>query len=775
MPPTPSAARLRPRPRDFRACGAALALAYLSFATGAAQTQVPSPPSVDDPTRLPLFEVRDRRTGAYGAREATSTTRISQPIQDTAQTVSVVTRELIDDTQGLRMLDVAKFVTPVFEGTSRGGDRFVMRGFGSTTSLRFIDGVSVGAAAGNMSSNQTNIERLEIIKGPNAILVPGGAFGNIVNMITKSPRFANFTHLSLRARTYYGSEASIDAGRVLADRKTAVRLIATVWDGDGYAHGSFRRGRLLAPSFTHQFSPDTVLILKMETLHNLDSYGTDVTIDPAVGTKVGGYARKHPLLPRDNLWGPDERHRRETRLTSELRFKLANRIAARVWVMANEVLYDNRGAAAGAPVAGQQGSRNPLTGEWEPFQSFVYDAATRTVEVTTHAPSTDTRFIRRAGTDRLLIRELHFKSDYAVDYRVRAGVTGTTIAGFSANDFTNHWQQWSTERPTLDYATGRGIGSDEPLVSVLNRDEDIARRDIQGFVYQRVNAGGGRIILSGGIARFRGTLARVDERNFPALTGPRRNRVTSTDYNFGAIYKPVAAVSLFAGYNRVGGGLPGPLSAGENTSENFKVGFGDQRELGAKTTLFDQRLSLSASYYEIVQTNVSLLNSARNQDVTQPAYIFADLENRGWEVEFNALLTPQLEVIGNVTHLHMRDVFGARQRMVLDNVAALFARYTFREGLLKGLGLSIGADYTDRMAGDQPTLFTIAGALNQPSFYIAPRTLVQAGISYRSERWSAGIVVFNLTNKDYIQSSGRRTLVQPGDPRNVSATLEIRW
>jgi len=558
----------------------------------------------------------------------------------------------------------------------------------------------------------------------------------------------------------------LDAGRGFDDEKSAARLVATVWDAHGYADGSFRRGYLFAPSFAHRFSKDAELILKLETLRNRDSYGMDVAIDPAVGTSTGGYARKHPLLPRDNLWGPDERFRRETRLTAELRFKLAGRVAARLWAMADEALYDNRGA---------QGATNPLTGGWEPFKTFVYNAATRTVAVTTLTPSANTRFNRTAGTDRLLAREVHVKNDYAVEYRLGSRATGTTVAGWTANGFPNHWPNWNNARPAVDYASGRRTGPDEPLTSTRKRDEDIKQRDLQGFLYQRFNALGDRVIVSGGLARFYGVLERVDGRNFPVLTGPRANRIRVTDYNVGGIYKPIPSVSLFAGYNRIGGALPGPLSAGETTAENFKVGTGDQREFGVKSTLFDQRLTLSASYYEIAQSNVSVLNGARSQDVTQPAFIFFDLENRGWEAEFTALVTPQLELIGNVTHMHMRDVFGIRQKMVPDNAAALFTKYTFRQGPGKGFGVSLGADYMDRVAGDQATLFTVAGVSNQPSFYLAPRVLLQAGVSYRRERWSAAFGVFNLANKDYILSSNSRTQVQPGEPRNYSATLELRF
>ncbi len=52
---------------------------------------------------------------------------------------------------------------------------------------------------------------------------------------------------------------------------------------------------------------------------------------------------------------------------------------------------------------------------------------------------------------------------------------------------------------------------------------------------------------------------------------------------------------------------------------------------------------------------------------------------------------------------------------------------------------------------------------------------MQAGVSYGRERWNLALMVMNLTNKDYIQSSTSRSVLLPGEPRNLSVTLELKW
>jgi iron complex outermembrane receptor protein len=369
---------------------------------------------------------------------------------------------------------------------------------------------------------------------------------------------------------------------------------------------------------------------------------------------------------------------------------------------------------------------------------------------------------------------VHLKNDYASEYNLGAGVKGTTIAGLSANYQRVAWKNWNGTRPTVDYATGQRVGADVPLQLVLVKDKIAAQEDMQVFAYQRFNLLNDQVIVSGGVSQFWGVLERLDNSPVsPPLLPSTRNAVT--DANWGIIYKPVKQVSLFAGYNRVGGALPSSIQAGDFATNGYRVGFGDQWEYGVKTAFLNGRITTSASYFKIAQTNVTAPNSAFSTDPTQPQFLFFDLRNKGWEFETNAAITKEFMLVGNYTHMHMRDTYGIPQRMVADNAGALFAKYTFAEGPVKGLGLSLGLDYVDKSAGDQTTLTTAAGVANQPSFYLAARTLLEAGVSYKRDKWSVGVIVNNLTNKDYIVSSSTRTNLVEGDPRNYSVTLDYRF
>ena len=250
-----------------------------------------------------------------------------------------------------------------------------------------------------------------------------------------------------------------------------------------------------------------------------------------------------------------------------------------------------------------------------------------------------------------------------------------------------------------------------------------------------------------------------------------------TDSNVGVIFKPQRNVSLFAGYNKVGGALPTSILAGE-TAANFIIQTGDQLEAGVKTTLLNGRVTTSFSWFDIAQSNFQVPNSAFNIDPRQPQFLFQDLTSTGYEFEFTALLHQQLLLVGNFIHLRMRDPNGVRQRMVPDNAAALFLKYEVAG--VKGLALTLGLDYMDSAPGEQASGITAASTAtkvipNQPSFYVAPRTIANLGVSYRRDQWTTRVSIDNALDKDYIQSAGSRNTLVAGLPRTWAVSLAYKF
>ena len=77
--------------------------------------------------RLPSFTVLEYKANPYQSQQALSASRIALPILDIPQTISVIPKELMDDAMGNRMLDAAKYVTPVVENTLPFGGEWLLR------------------------------------------------------------------------------------------------------------------------------------------------------------------------------------------------------------------------------------------------------------------------------------------------------------------------------------------------------------------------------------------------------------------------------------------------------------------------------------------------------------------------------------------------------------------------------------------------------------------------------------------------------------------------
>lgn len=143
--------------------------------------------------------------------DTVSSPKLTQPLVDTPQTISVIKKEIIQE-QGLTTVVEALRNTPGItlqlgeNGNTSVGDTFQMRGFSTDTSI-FVDGIRDLSA---VTRDTFNIDQVEVVKGPAGADVGRGAASGYINLVSKLPAADNFA----------GGSASInDAGtkRVTAD------------------------------------------------------------------------------------------------------------------------------------------------------------------------------------------------------------------------------------------------------------------------------------------------------------------------------------------------------------------------------------------------------------------------------------------------------------------------------------------------------------------------------------------------------------------------------
>jgi iron complex outermembrane receptor protein len=611
----------------LRVMAVALSLGACRFAFAQPAATPAAATAGQEVIELPKFVITETPLNPYQSQQALSATRVAMSIQDVPQTLSVVTSDFIADSMSLKMSDAAKYITPVVESTLPfGGDRYMIRGF--QVSAEFIDGSIISGGSGySMSIPQYNIDRIEVIKGPNAILVPGGYPGGQMNPITKAPMARDAQSLTLNLSQYNGNDVGFDVNRVLNEKNhMAVRLVGGYWRNTHmYIKNMFRIGYEISPSFSVELSPTQKLTLKADFLQNRETNMGGLPVDPTIGSTGSAVVARG--LPRDWSFGNEDdcRHRSTERLSAELLSTLGEHVTSRFYLMGDHVRRIDVGGTNDALANAGGGSRNPFTGLYEPgvnWNTSAWDTATDnhrtdpTVVIPTlagtSAPVTDpslwyyTHNVTRVDLE---YAEAHFKNDYAAKFET-SWFKSTTLGGITADFSKVQFKSWaaattnfgaySASRPAVaNNPNGATIGGitypglfaityppyQFPAIvpanfnllsptSVQSGGNIISKQStVQGFIFETLSAFDDRVQLSGGLSRFYGVLTRADAtltslNNNILLAAPTYNLVTNAK-SIGIVIKPIKEVSLFASRNTTGGTMPGELGPGtylENTT-----------------------------------------------------------------------------------------------------------------------------------------------------------------------------------------------------------------
>jgi catecholate siderophore receptor len=242
--------------------------------------------AADEPD-IPAVTITGTRQLAptYNATTATSATKIDAPLRDIPQTVNVIPQQVLRD-QGVRsMQDALKSVPGI--GFSHGDgqrDEVKIRGF-TAVADQFIDGMRDDAL---YFRDLSNIEQVDVIKGPASVLYGRGSSGGLINRITKKPGIDK-SEVSLQFGSWAQRRAEFDLARKLNDNNDsdgamALRVTGALERADGYRDQQFLKREALAPSLSIKLSADTKLLLQGEYL--VDRRVTDFGVPSYKGRPV---------------------------------------------------------------------------------------------------------------------------------------------------------------------------------------------------------------------------------------------------------------------------------------------------------------------------------------------------------------------------------------------------------------------------------------------------------------------------------------------------------
>jgi catecholate siderophore receptor len=181
---------------------------------------------------LPRIRVQAEapETNAYRAERTTSATRTDTPLRDVPQAVTVVTSEVIADQSIQSMGEAVQYVPGVTMGQGEGNrDQPTIRGNGTTADF-FVDGLRDDV---QHFRDVYNVERIEVLKGPNAMIFGRGGGGGVINRVTKQAVWDPVHAFSVQAGSFSKGRGTLDVGQGVSDA-LALRLNLMYEDSESY-------------------------------------------------------------------------------------------------------------------------------------------------------------------------------------------------------------------------------------------------------------------------------------------------------------------------------------------------------------------------------------------------------------------------------------------------------------------------------------------------------------------------------------------------------------
>ncbi|MBE7384641.1 MAG: TonB-dependent receptor [Leptolyngbya sp. SIO1E4] len=661
----------------------------------------------------------------YVEPNATTATRTDTPLRDIPQSIQVIPQEVLEDQQVLRLNDalrnVSGVVTSINSPRSQG---FLVRGFNNASILRDGFRIIFGSNGNLGSAELSNLERIEVLKGPTSILSgvvePGGA----INLVSKQPLSEPAYDIGVRLGNRRLIEPSLDlTGPLTADGQLSYRLNALVRreeyfrDFDESITRSF-----VAPVLRWNISDRTDLTIRLEYT---DETRPDDNGLLALGDRVAD-------IPFDrNLGEPGDFAESETlRVGYDFEHRFSDN-----WRIRNAFRYTESDVFTFGAFTGF-GPLNETTGD--------LNRIFRVIDQRSEIYELQTNIVGEFNTG-------------TIAHKVLLGV----------DLFRRDEQSLSLGDPTPVpiniFNPVYGATQDNTLFLLDDRD---TRQDGLGIYLQDQVTLAENLKLLLGI-RYE-SVEQETTRN-PNAFNPNTSTSSQDDEAFiprvGIVYQPIEPVSLYASYaesfipNRGADAQGVPLEPEE----------GQQFEVGVRAELLEGRLVANLALFDITKQNVATPDP--NDLLAQIA--IGEQRSQGIELDVAGEILPGWNIIANYAYTdteitESNDVNspeGSRLAGAPEHNFNLWTRYNIQSGSLEGLGLGLGFNYVGERFGD-----------NANSFRLDDYFLTNAAISYERDNWQAALNFRNLFDVDYIEAStgtGRLFNIYPGEGFTVIGSFSI--
>lgn len=691
---------------------------------------------------LPSTDVRAFTLGnalgsmeGYNATHSQVATKTSMPILETTQSVSVVTRQQMDD-QGSQTVAQAMRYTPGVltnpYGATHRYDYVAMRGFndGSVDNI-YVDGLKSMGDNGTYSTMQVDpyfLERIDILKGPSSVLYGRSSPGGLVALTTKKPLFDAYHQIQGTVGTQGQRGMGFDfSGPLDDDKRIAYRLTGLADVSDTQFDHNKEERYAIAPAVSIDFSEDTSLTLQAYLQH-----------DPNGGYH-GGNPADGMLHPRNGLRlsdhffegepGIDNYERTQQSFSYQFEHRFNDVFTARqnFRYQDSDVSMDQVYSAGWADATSNILNR-AYTGGDERLHSFIIDNMLQA------------EFFTGAAKHTVLL---------GADYQRRKADVAWRYGTVDPLDASN---------PQYDNGNLQILGENNYLRRL--QQTGVYLQDLVELDQWRFSLG------------LRQDWVKVSEENRDTDTKVNDDRSKFTT-RAGVLYLFENGIAPYVSYSE----SFNPNTVSDQDGRPLAPTEGTQWEAGIKYQPPGTDNLFTASVFRIEQENL-----ASKQPDEEFYRAVGEVRSQGLELEAHVQVTDNLKLIGGYTYTDVEytkampslvtpgvDNKGNAPTQAPEQMYSLWADYNFNQGSLDGLRLGGGVRYVGYSWVDAEN------SMKVPSY-----TLFDASIGYDLGKvglkgMDVRLNANNLTNESYVASCASLNYCYMGEERNVSATVSYQF
>lgn len=705
-------------------------------------------------------------------------TKSNLTIMETPQPIAIVSHEVIEQQQAKQLSDVLQNVNGIYLTSSRGNsqDSFGGRGFILGNDNIFKNGSRINSG---VFPEVSGLERVEVLKGANAMLYGNTAAGGVINMITKKPKFNFGGSVGMNAGSWNSYKPTVDIYGPLS-KNVAFRVNGTYEYAESFRDVVESKKYYFNPSFLFNLSEKSQLIVEADYLKN------DFTPDFGIGsiTEKDQSYRLNDMVSRNVFFGTDWQYQNVQQASTNVTF---NHQFSERWSLNATASYQNYTKDYFSSERVQWGYSGTSTRlSWNrPFGKTYNEQNYTSAQVNLNGEFNTGKINHKVliGSD----------ADYS-----QADSYAYTLATTSNILYLDDPSTWgSVDMPNSTLATKNRINTRR--IGVYAQDFISLTKQIKVIAGVRWSYVENMPTIT---TRF-GSNDKIQVANSSTSDNAFSPKV-------GLVYAPNENLSVFATYTNSFASNSGYTSdqfGTVNTNQlpaqtqiqlatlsrlSIKPSTVDQFEVGVKKNFWNNALAVNLSAYQIMYNNYyqtywfvpsSPANAAPvNSTDTNLKELAGDMRSRGVELDITGNPTENLSIIGgfsynNSVYLNTPEKgYIENQRLVRTPAttanASVFYKFT---NYVKGLKIGAGIYYIgDRIAGWNDTKSTnLSRSGVTRMFDLKDYTTVNLSVGYEWNKFSIQGKVGNLF--DVVNYNVHENYsVNPITPRNFYFTLTYK-